>query len=236
MRLDKLLAHAGYGSRKDVKQLLKKKTVTVDHKVVVKGDVQVDPYTQETCVNGDRLVYLANIYLMLHKPPNHVSATTDDRHPTVIDLVPNQLKHHDLFPVGRLDKDTEGLLLLTNDGQLNHRLTSPKHDVFKTYYAKVLGEVKKEHMDAFKKGIILDDGYQSKPATLNIITSGEISEIELAISEGKFHQVKRMFEALDMKVTYLKRIRIGDIPLDTTLRMGKTRMLTEEEVNYLKQL
>ena len=236
MRLDKLLVHSGFGSRKDVKQMLKKKMVMVDNKIVKKADVQVDPNKAEIYVNGERLVYLSSVYLMLHKPPGHVSATVDNRHPTVIDLVPKELNHYDLAPVGRLDKDTEGLLILTNDGQLNHRLTSPKHDVFKTYYATIDGHVKEAHIKQFEDGVTLDDGYRTKPARLTIITAGEHSEIEIAISEGKFHQVKRMFEAIDMKVTYLKRTSMGDLQLDPNIPMGQTRMLTDAEISYLKNV
>src|SRR5699024_11155346 len=132
-----------------------------DNKIVRKGDIHVNPDNEEIFVNGERLVYVSLVYFMLHKPPGHVSATIDNRHPTVIDLIPDKYRHYDLSPVGRLDKDTEGLIFITNDGQLNHRLTSPKHDVQKTYYAKIQGHVKEEHITQFEMGVVLDDGYKT---------------------------------------------------------------------------
>lgn len=237
MRLDKLLAHMGFGSRKDVKQLLKKKVVLVDDKVVTKGDSHVDPDAQSVQVHGETIQYQSAIYLMLHKPGGYITATKDDRHQTVFDLIdPMYLHAGDLAAVGRLDKDTEGLLLLTNDGQLNHRLTSPKHEVWKTYYAYVDGHVTETHIEAFQQGVVLDDGYRTKPAFLKIRKSGEVSEIELAITEGKFHQVKRMFEAIGMKVTYLKRLAVADLTLDPGLKPGESRELSEAEMTYLKNL
>src|SRR5699024_997372 len=146
--------------------------------------------------------YEKYVYLLLHKPPNYVSATRGDRDKTVIDLVPSEYQHYDLAAVGRLDKDTEGLVLLTNDGLLNHRLTSAKHELAKTYYAKHQGRLETKHITTFQEGIILDDGYKTKRANLEIIKSDDISEITISISEGKFHQVKRMFRAINMEVTY----------------------------------
>lgn len=236
MRLDKLLSHSGFGTRKTVKQLLKKKVVRLDHTIITKGDYHVDPDLDVVTVHGEEIQYKATVYLMLHKPPNYISATTDNRAKTVIDLVPEEFKHHHLFPVGRLDKDTEGLLLLTNDGQLNHQLTNPKKDIFKTYFAKIDGIVEEKHIEQFNEGIILDDGYQSKPAYLKILKSNTISEIELSISEGKFHQVKRMFQSVGMEVIYLKRIQMGEITLDKTLSIGKMRLLNPGELAYLKTL
>lgn len=236
MRLDKLLVHMGYGSRKDVKQLLKKKIVSVDDVICTKGDHQVNPETQVICAKGKKVQYISDVYLMLHKPPGVISATEDTMHQTVLDFVPAALQHMHLFPVGRLDKDTEGLLFLTNDGQMNHRITSPKHDVPKTYYAHIAGEVEAFHVDQFKEGLTLEDGYRTKPSELSIIQSSDITKIELVITEGKFHQVKRMFEAIGKKVIYLKRTAIGEITLDDSLKLGETRKLTAEEIQYLKQL
>lgn len=236
MRLDKLLAHAGYGSRKDVKELLKKKRVKIADKVVVKGNVHVDPKEQIVTVDGDTIDYEKYLYMIIHKPQNYISATVDDKDKTVIDLVPERYQHYDLAPVGRLDKDTEGLILLTNDGMLNHIITSPKTDIYKTYYATVNGQVTEDHIVQFKNGVVLDDGYKTKPANLELVQSGTTSEIQLSICEGKFHQVKRMFRAIDMEVTYLKRLRIGDISLDKDLTIGKTRLLNEAELAYVKSL
>lgn len=236
MRLDKLLAHTGFGTRKDVKELLKQKKVKVDGNVIRKGNMHINPETQTIQVENQIIHYEKYVYLLLHKPANYVSATRDDRDKTVIDLVPKSFQHYDLFPVGRLDKDTEGLVLLTNDGMLNHIVTSPKNEIFKTYYAKIRGKVTLEHQQKFKEGIMLDDDYQTKAAYLDILYSDAISEITLSISEGKFHQVKRMFRAIGMEVTYLKRLSIGNLHLDQYLAIGKTRRLSEEEMTYIMSL
>jgi len=236
VRLDKLLAHAGYGTRKDVRQLIKNKSVTVDGRVTTKSNVHVEPEKQLIKVDQERVHYKQYIYMMLNKPPNYVSATVDRYDRTVLDLLPDQYRHFELSPVGRLDKDTEGLLLLTNDGQLNHALTSPKREIFKTYYAKVDGCVTDLHVEQFKDGIILDDGYKTKKAYLCIEKSGGVSEIKLSISEGKFHQVKRMFRAIGMEVLYLKRLSIEGLHLDESLRLGEMRELTTDELDYALSL
>ncbi|MBK3496069.1 rRNA pseudouridine synthase [Viridibacillus sp. YIM B01967] len=234
MRLDKLLSNMGYGSRKEVKQLLKMKAVTVDG--VVEKDVSkhVDPVEQNVSVLGERVHYQEFIYLMMHKPPGVISATEDLHDQTVIDLLEPFHAHFEPFPVGRLDKDTEGLLLITNDGTLTHNLLSPKKHVPKVYYAKIDGEVTTEDIEAFSKGVMLEDGYMTKPGELVILNAGPTSEIELTISEGKFHQVKRMFESVGKKVTYLKRLSMGALQLDEELALGEYRELTEEELNSLK--
>lgn len=236
MRIDKFLAHTGFGSRKDVKQLLKKKLVTVDNKVITKSNQHVDPTKHMVMVDGVEAIYEEFVYLMLHKPDGYISATEDSSHPTVIDLVDPAYWHYPLAPVGRLDKDTEGLILLTNDGKLNHTLTTPKNEIFKTYYAEIDGKVEAKHQAQFLDGIILDDGYETKPAHLEIEKSDSTSQITLSICEGKFHQVKRMFQAIGMEVLYLKRLTIGPLKLDETLAVGEMRRLTEEEVRALKQL
>lgn len=233
MRLDKLLAHAGYGTRKNVKELLKKKMVKVDGVIAKKGNAHINLDVQIVQVEEAIIQYEKYVYLLLHKPANYISATRDDRDKTVIDLVPSEYQHYDLAPVGRLDKDTEGLVFLTNDGLLNHILTSPKSEVFKTYYAKISGKVEPPHIEMFLEGVTLDDGYRTKRAELEIIHSGEVSEITLSISEGKFHQVKRMFHAINMEVIYLKRLSIGELKLDNHLSLGKTRRLNEEEMRYI---
>jgi 16S rRNA pseudouridine516 synthase len=234
MRLDKLLANMGYGSRKEVKQLLKQKAVRVDDVVVKDSSMHVDPAKQNVSVFGERVEYVEFIYLMMNKPPGVISATEDKYDQTVIDLLEPMEQHFEPFPVGRLDKDTEGLLLITNDGQLAHDLLSPKKHVPKWYYAKIDGEVTQADIEAFKQGVTLDDGYHTKPGELKILASGEQSEIELMIQEGKFHQVKRMFEAVGKKVTYLKRLSMGSLVLDETLALGEYRDLTEEELKSLK--
>ena len=234
MRLDKLLANMGYGSRKEVKQLLKQKAVRVDDVVVKDSSMHVDTAKQNVSVFGERVEYVEFIYLMMNKPPGVISATEDKYDQTVIDLLEPMEQHFEPFPVGRLDRDTEGLLLITNDGQLAHDLLSPKKHVPKWYYAKIDGEVTQADIEAFKQGVTLDDGYHTKPGELKILASGEQSEIELMIQEGKFHQVKRMFEAVGKKVTYLKRLSMGSLVLDETLALGEYRDLTEEELKSLK--
>ncbi|MGM9951372.1 MAG: pseudouridine synthase [Lysinibacillus sp.] len=233
MRLDKLLANMGYGSRKEVKQLLKEKAVTVDGATVKDAAMKVDPDAQDVSVYGERVVYTEFIYLMMNKPPGVISATEDRYDETVIDLLDPLAQHFKPFPVGRLDKDTEGLLLITNDGSLSHNLLSPKKHVPKTYYATIDGVVTEADIEAFRKGVELDDGYVTKPGELVILKSGDVSEIELTIQEGKFHQVKRMFESVGKKVTYLKRLSMGALVLDEALELGDYRELTEEELAAL---
>ena len=236
MRLDKLLANTGFGSRKDVKTMLKQKQVMVNGEVAKDGSIHVDPETDTVVCNGTHVSYREHIYLMLHKPAGYLSATEDARDKTVIDLLPKKLQHFKPFPVGRLDKDTEGLLILTNDGELGHVLTSPKKDVPKKYFAIIKGNVGPEDITAFEKGIVLNDGYAAKPAQLHILNQGEISEIEVVVTEGKFHQVKRMFEAVEKKVMYLKRLSMGEISLDPELEKGSIRELNDTEMAYCLSL
>ncbi|MEW9051929.1 MAG: pseudouridine synthase [Neobacillus sp.] len=235
MRIDKMLANLGFGSRKEVKQLLKSGSVKVDNVVVKDAKQHVDTNTQTVTLNGEVVEYKEFIYLMMNKPPGVLSATEDQSTETVIDLLELEDQVYEPFPVGRLDKDTEGLLLITNDGQLAHRLLSPKKHVPKTYFAVIEGEVTEEDVKAFAAGVTLDDGYETKPGELHILKSGIRSDIELTITEGKFHQVKRMFQAVGKRVVYLKRITMGPLPLDETLELGEYRELTEEEVELLKE-
>lgn len=234
MRIDKLLSNIGYGSRKEVKQLLKTGAVKADGVSIKDAKTHVDSAAQMITVHGETVEYKEHIYLMLNKPGGYLSATEDSVQETVIDLLEMEDAVYKPFPVGRLDKDTEGLLLLTNDGQLSHQLLSPKKHVPKTYYAKILGKVTEEDAAAFKQGVELDDGYVTKPASLVILSADEQSEINITITEGKFHQVKRMFEAVGKKVTYLKRISMGPLLLDENLALGEYRELTEEEVEALQ--
>ncbi|WP_339259559.1 pseudouridine synthase [Lysinibacillus sp. FSL K6-3209] len=234
MRLDKLLANMGYGSRKEVKQLLKQKAVSVDGTYVKDAAMHVDPEQQNVVVFGERVVYTEFVYYMMNKPPGVISATEDLRDETVIDLLDPLHQHFQPFPVGRLDKDTEGLLLLTNDGVLAHNLLSPKKHVPKVYYAKIEGIVTQEDGERFARGVELDDGYVTKPGKLVILKSAPQSEIELTIQEGKFHQVKRMFEAVGKHVIYLKRLSMGSLQLDESLALGEYRELTPEELAGLQ--
>lgn len=234
MRIDKMLANLGYGSRKEVKQLLKSGAVKVDGAVLKDAKQHVDPENQTVTLNGEVIEYKEFIYLMMNKPPGVLSATEDNVGETVIDLLEIEDQVYEPFPVGRLDKDTEGLLLITNDGQLAHQLLSPKKHVPKTYFAIIDGEVTDEDIMAFSAGVTLDDGYLTKPGDLKIIKSGIRSDIELTISEGKFHQVKRMFQAVGKRVVYLQRLSMGPLALDETLELGEYRELTDEEVELLK--
>ncbi|MCR8643910.1 rRNA pseudouridine synthase [Paenibacillus sp. N1-5-1-14] len=239
-RLDKVLAHLGYGTRSELKKLVKSGVVTVNDKVVKDSGLQVLPETDRIVVAGETIVYREFVYLMMHKPQGVISATEDWKDRTVVDLLPSEYQPFDVFPVGRLDKDTEGLLLLTNDGKLAHNLLSPRKHVPKTYYAKIDGDVSESDRIAFAEGVTLDDGYKTLPAELKIIASGNqvdgiYGEIELTIVEGKFHQVKRMFESVGKKVVYLKRISMGPLVIDPALPLGETRELTEQELAELKQ-
>lgn len=236
MRLDKLLSNMGVGSRKEVKALLKKKQVTVNGVVSKDSGEKIAPNKDEIAVNGEIIRYQQYIYLMMNKAPGYISATTDKREKTVIDLLGEDVQHFKPFPVGRLDKDTEGLLLLTNDGELAHELVSPKKDIGKTYFARINGKVTVDDIAVFREGVVLEDGYEAKPGELTILQSDAISEIELTITEGKFHQVKRMFEAVGKRVIYLKRLRMGELQLDPDLKLGAYRPLTESELAYCKSL
>ncbi|MBC2284027.1 rRNA pseudouridine synthase [Listeria booriae] len=234
MRLDKLLANSGFGSRTEVKQLLKTGAVTVNDVRKKEAKFQVNENTDRIEVHGEPVHYEEFIYLMLNKPPGVVSATEDNWDETVIDLLEPQDRAKKVFPVGRLDKDTEGLLLITNDGVLAHDLLSPKKHVDKTYFAKIEGIVTNEDIAIFQEGVTISDNYTCKPATLVILKAANgASEIEITIQEGKFHQVKRMFEAVDKKVVYLKRLKMGPIMLDETLELGEYRALKDEELDQL---
>jgi 16S rRNA pseudouridine516 synthase len=234
MRIDKLLANLGFGSRKEVKGLLKTGAVKINDAVVKDAKQQVDPNNETVTLNGEVLEYKEFIYLMMNKPQGVLSATEDHRDETVIDLLELDDQVYEPFPVGRLDKDTEGLLLITNDGQLAHRLLSPKKHVPKTYFAVIDQEVTEDDIKAFSCGVTLDDGYMTKPGELKILKSGIRSDIELTITEGKFHQVKRMFEAVGKRVIYLKRLTMGSLALDESLELGEYRELTDEEIELLK--
>ena len=235
LRLDKYLADMQIGTRTEVKQMIKKGQILVDGKKALKPEMKLDPDQAEVCVNGEKIGYVEYEYWMLHKPAGVVSATEDKRDQTVIDLL-KESKRKDLFPVGRLDKDTEGLLFITNDGELAHGLLSPKKHVDKTYYARIDGVVTKEDMEAFSKGLDIGEKNLTMPARLEILSTKENeSEIKVTIQEGKFHQVKRMFEAVGKRVVYLKRLSMGSLRLDENLAAGEARLLTKEEVEALRK-
>jgi 16S rRNA pseudouridine516 synthase len=282
MRLDKMLGNLGYGTRSAVKILIRSGAVTVNGKQVKDHGLQINPNEDVVVLDGETIQYRDTVYVILHKPAGVVSATEDKRDRTVIDLLAPELTVLSPFPVGRLDKDTEGLLLITNDGKLSHELLSPRKHVPKTYRALVAGDVGAEDIQNFTLGVTLDDEYVTMPAQLKVLAkqsqdagagadtgstpvdvsyakeliearmlvpevkleadaeTGEsvdlstLSWIELQIHEGKFHQVKRMFEAVGKKVLYLRRIAMGPIQLDATLAPGEWRELTEEEVDSLR--
>jgi 16S rRNA pseudouridine516 synthase len=224
LRIDKMLANMGYGTRKEVKKLLKSGVVKIDGVVVKDPKTQVNPTEQAVTVRGEEVEYKEFIYLMMNKPPGVVSATEDMVEETVVDLLEEEDRVFSPFPVGRLD-----------DGQLAHQLLSPKKHVPKTYFAVIDGEVTAEDVAAFRRGVVLDDGYETKPAELVVLKSGLRSDVEVTITEGKFHQVKRMFRAVGKRVIYLKRIQMGPLVLDPSLDLGEYRELTDEEVEMLKQ-
>lgn len=235
LRVDKVLSNLGYGSRAELKVHCKKGLVKVNDKVISNPGTQVDTDIDKIEFNNEVVRYREFVYIMMNKPDGYLSATFDKRDPIVLDLIDPSYLTFEPFPVGRLDKDTEGLLVLTNDGQLAHRVLSPKKHVPKTYYAKIEGIVTEEDVKAFEKGVALDDGYETMPSQLKIIESGDVSEIELTIHEGKFHQVKRMFESVGKKVVYLKRLSMGKLILDETLSLGEYRELTDKEVKLIEE-
>lgn len=231
IRLDKYLADMGVGTRTEVKKYIRQGCVSVDGTIVKKPEEKLDENTQTVCVSGRQIGYEKFEYYMLHKPAGVVSATSDRKERTVLDLIESRRK--DLFPVGRLDKDTEGLLLITNDGELAHRLLAPKKHVDKVYYAKIDGRVTERETAQFLEGLDIGNGERAKPSYLTVLKEDSVSEVRLTIQEGKFHQVKRMFRAVGMEVLYLKRLSMGSLVLDETLPAGAYRPLTEEEVEAL---
>lgn len=232
IRLDKYLADMGIGTRTEVKKLIRQGKVKIGDDVVKSPEQKIDTATQKVFCVGQEVSYEEYEYYMLNKPAGYVSATTDAKDKTVLDLITDK-KRKDLFPVGRLDKDTEGLLLITNDGDLAHRLLAPKKHVDKLYYAKVEGLVTEDDVKAFAEGVNIGEDEMTRPAVLEILKSDVVSEIHLTIQEGKFHQVKRMFEAVGKKVIYLKRLSMGTLRLDENLKLGEYRQLTEEELEHL---
>ncbi|KRL04939.1 pseudouridine synthase [Liquorilactobacillus oeni] len=239
MRLDKFLTEAIGKTRSQVKKLLKAKNVTVNEEVIIIGKFQVNANEDKVCIAGKRVRYQEFYYLMLNKPKNVVSATTDIHQQTVLFLIRNKVKaRKKLFPVGRLDKDTTGLLLLTNDGNFAHELISPKKHVPKTYRAVVAGIADEVTVRQFAAGFSLRNKEPVRPAKLKVLETdvqNKKSKVEVVITEGKYHQVKRMFGAVSMRVLELKRIAIGKLKLDSELKEGDSRFLTEQELNLLKR-
>ena len=228
-RLDKFLCDSGIGTRSQVKVILKSGRVTVDGKAEKDASRKIDPQTQEICCDGVVLGGQRRVVLMLNKPAGFVTATEDKNDRTVMELIPEEYAHLELKPVGRLDKATEGLLLFTNDGDLLHRLISPKKEVPKIYYARHLGEAGEEDVAAFRAGLTLRDGTECLPATLEPMGPGES---RITVCEGKYHQVRRMMASREMTVEYLERVAEGNLTLGDLPR-GSVRELTEEEIAAL---
>lgn len=236
IRLDKFLADAGKGTRSEVKQAIQKGRVFVNGQLEKKPERKVEPDADEIILDGRQVSYEKHVYFMMNKPQGVVSATEDSRDATVVGLL-DAKDRKGVFPVGRLDKDTEGLLLLTNDGELAHRLLSPKKHVPKCYYAKVDGFVTEEDRQRIAGGIQISEDFTALPGKLEILSHTEgTSEILLTIYEGKFHQVKRMMKACGKEVLYLKRVKMGGLMLDEGLNPGEYRRLSKEELQRLENL
>lgn len=244
LRLDKMLAEMTTGSRREVRQWIKKRRVTVDDEIVLQPESKVDPDSQKVCLDGRGIQYQRYEYYMLYKPQGVVSATTDNEKPAVVSLISESCRR-DLFPVGRLDIDTEGLLLITNDGELAHRLLSPRHHVDKTYLVRIQGLLTNEDIQILEQGMDIGDSTLTMPAVVesyhrilpdqSLSVVGECTEVLFTIQEGRYHQIKRMFAALRKPVVYLKRVRMGNLVLDDRMEPGEYRRLTKEEIEQLKQ-
>ena len=251
MRLDKFLANSGIGTRKEVKEILKNKKVSVNDVFVKDGKIQINEEKDIVKCENKIINYKPFVYIMMNKPAGVISATEDNYHKTVIDLLKNEYSTYNIFPVGRLDIDTEGLLLLTNDGILSHNLLSPKKHVDKKYYVKIAKSLSENDIKTLENGIKLEENFVTKKAKVEIVCNDSEKESEdfnffenknnknenlvyITISEGKFHQVKRMFKAVNNEVLYLKRVKMGNLLLDEKLELGEYRELTKEELNNLK--
>lgn len=234
LRLDKFLADMSVGTRSEVKQYIRKGRICVNRIPQKDGGMKIDTETDEVTMDGEPVSYVEYEYLMLHKPAGVITAVSDFREKTVLDLIETTRK--DLFPAGRLDKDTEGLLLLTNHGILAHNMLSPKKHVDKTYYAEINDVLSEEMCRQIQDGVYIENDYKTRPAKLEILSNEpEQVKVLLTISEGKFHQVKKMFEAVDRRVCYLKRVSFGPLKLDEHLKPGEYRPLTESEIASLKE-
>jgi pseudouridine synthase len=236
-RLDRIIASTGKYSRREAKLLIKQGRVLAEGVPAASPEDKYDPETEEISIDGCSIGYRRVTWLMMNKPAGTLSATEDGSGPTVLDLLPPELRRIGLFPVGRLDKDTEGLLLLTNDGTLAHDLLSPRHHVDKVYFARVDGVLTPEDCRAFENGMVLGDGFACMPAGLEILrTDGGLSEAYVTLREGKFHQVKRMLAARGKPVLYLSRVQMGNLTLDKNLASGNYRFLTAKELELLQIL
>ncbi|MBR2316077.1 MAG: rRNA pseudouridine synthase [Clostridia bacterium] len=232
-RLDKILSFALKISRTDVKKLMKKQSVTVNGAMVKSGDIKINPDMDEIRLNGSMVIYQKYIYIMMNKPEGVISASNDKSQETVVDLVPEELRRDGLFPAGRLDADTTGFVLITDDGDFAHRILSPKNHVEKTYHARLAQRLAEGDVEKFLTGIELKDGTLCLEARLSVLEDGDNPLVEVVIHEGKYHQVKRMFAALGNRVTELRRIKIGGLSLDERLAEGECREITKEELRLI---
>lgn len=228
MRLDKFLSGQLAVSRADAKELIKKRLVTVNGETAKLYDMKIDPATDAVCSEGARLTYREHIYIMLNKPAGVICATRDRLSETVLELIPAEIRRKDLFPAGRLDKDTEGFVLITDDGEFAHNMLSPKKHVDKRYFAVMENPVSKEDAELFASGMTIDGGEKCLPAELEFTANPK--EVYITLREGKYHQIKRMAEAVGNKVVYLKRVSIGGLALDETLKKGECREISREEI------
>lgn len=239
MRLDKYLGNSGVGTRKEIKEFLKKRKIKVNDKIVIDGSIKIKEYEDVIKFEDNIVEYKPFVYIMLNKPSGVISATEDKRHKTVIDILENNYKTYNIFPIGRLDIDTEGLLLLTNDGQLSHNLLSPNKHVDKKYYVELKTEITAEMIEKLENGIKLEENFITKNAKIEVMKDEkniekDLKKVFITITEGKFHQVKRMFKAVNNEVLYLKRVQMGNLKLDKKLNLGEYRELTENELKKLK--
>lgn len=222
----------GVASRSEASRAAKRGEISVDGRAVERADIHIDPEKNEVVYRGEVVPYVQHVYIMLNKPDGYVSATEDGRDPVVLDLLPEGLRKRDLFPCGRLDKHTLGLMLITDNGELSHRLLSPKSHVKKRYFYTSKYALSEEDRARIERGVLLDDGYETKPSKIELFGDGKSGVITLV--EGKYHQIKRMFESVGNKITGLERIAFGPLVLDGTLPLGAWRYLTEEEIKLLE--
>lgn len=232
-RLDKIIASQGFGSRKEAQSLIRNGKVQVNGKAVRLPDFKADAQADSITVGGASLAYKQFVYIMMNKPAGVVSASRDPKMKTVVDLVPEALFRRGLFPAGRLDRDTTGLLILTDDGDFAHRMLAPKKHVYKLYHAAIDGPVGEDEIKRFAEGVEFEDGTLCLPAELTVLEPGEQPIVEVRIREGKFHQVKKMFRAVGRTVLSLERVRIGSLALDPSLALGQSREMTQEEANQV---
>ena len=232
-RLDKIIASQGFGSRKEAQSLIRNGKVQVNGRAVRLPDFKADAQADSITVGGASLAYKQFVYIMMNKPAGVVSASRDPKMKTVVDLVPEALNRRGLFPAGRLDRDTTGLLILTDDGDFAHRMLAPKKHVYKLYHATIDGPVGEAEIKRFAEGVEFEDGTLCLPATLTVVLPGEQPTVEVKIREGKFHQVKKMFRAVGRTVLTLERVRIGSLALDPALGLGQSREMTQEEANQV---